>query len=199
MVCNDGGATGRPATTGDRILEATLRAIAERGLERLTMSAVSAAAAVSRPTRYRWFPTQECLREALASYEQRRFDDGLLRAVEDEAAPADRLDAALRYLVGFLETSPGRQVVDLEPAFVLRRLNRSLGPHAQSLARLLGGALAFAPAVRRGETTPAEISDTLVRLAYSHYLVPHPDSDQLLRTLRGLVRIPSEGASHAAR
>lgn len=187
------------AATSERILDATLRAIAQRGVDQLTMSAVSTAAGVSRPTLYRWFPTKASLLLALAQHEQRRFDDGLLRALGHKDAAADRLDTALRYLVGFLETSPGRHVVDLEPAFVLGRLRESLGPQARSLARLLGDSLGHAPAVRSGEATPEEVCDTLVRLAYSHYLVPHADSETLLRTLRGLVGVSPGAADRASR
>ena len=62
------------STSVEAILSATRRVIAERGPEKFTMSAIAAAAGVSRPTLYRWFPTKDELLEALTAYEEELFD-----------------------------------------------------------------------------------------------------------------------------
>ena len=84
------------STSVDAILEATRRVIAERGPGKFTMSAIAAAAGVSRPTLYRWFPTKDALLEALSAYEEQLFDARLRAVIEAQRSPGRRLDAALR-------------------------------------------------------------------------------------------------------
>src|SRR6185436_4498604 len=89
--------TRRSSTSVDAILAATRRVIAERGPEKFTMSAIAAAAGVSRPTLYRWFPTKDDLLEALTAYEGNLFDARLREVIAAQRSPATRLDAALRF------------------------------------------------------------------------------------------------------
>src|SRR5262245_50757372 len=89
-----------PLTTSDRILEATLDVLGRSGPRKLSLSDVAAAAGVSRPTLYRWFPTKEALLEAFGRYEQRKYDAGIAAAVEGLEGEA-RLDAVLRFIVDF--------------------------------------------------------------------------------------------------
>jgi AcrR family transcriptional regulator len=186
--------TGGPSpATAERILDATLVELARRGARGLSMSNVSATAGLSRPTLYRYYPTKDDLLRALGRHEQRRFNEGLMAALAAERTPTGRLDAALRYLVAFLDAYPARQVVEIEPAFILERLAESLPVQAEALSGLLGDALERTPAVRRGEAAPRDVAEVLVRLAMSHYLLPHTSPDALLRTLRGLVGIPQRG------
>ena len=65
------------STSREAILAATRRAIVERGPDKLTLSAIAAAAGVSRPTLYRWFPTKNDLLAAISGYEEEQFDLGL--------------------------------------------------------------------------------------------------------------------------
>ena len=64
------------STSAELILAAARRAIAAKGPGKLTLSEVAAAAGVSRPTLYRWFPTRDDLFAALTGYERAQFDDG---------------------------------------------------------------------------------------------------------------------------
>ena len=59
-----------------------------------------AAEAVSRPTLYRYFGSKEGLLEAFGLYEQDNFDSGIAAAIAGFSG-ADRLDAALRFVVEF--------------------------------------------------------------------------------------------------
>jgi AcrR family transcriptional regulator len=175
---NDGTATG------DRILDAARALVSQQGTGSLSMSAVSAAAGVSRPTVYRHFGSKEALLLAMARFEQRRSHDRLVAAIDAAPGPRQRLEAALRHLVAALDEYPTRGLVEIEPAFVLQYLDRTLPAQVASLVEVLGRSLEQAPAVRRGLVSPAEAAEGVLRLLFSDYLVPHEDREVLLRLLR---------------
>ena len=185
-------------TSGELILAAARRAILERGPGSLTLSAVAAAAGVSRPTLYRWFPTKEDLLGAIADYETRLFDVGLRAAVEAHRSPARRLDAALRYLVTYLDDSLGADSIGLDPAFALRSLAEGLEPQVHALVRLLGDDFAQVPAVRAGGLSREQAAEVFIRLAYSHYLVPHPEPELLLASMRSFAGLTRRSTRRAA-
>ena len=176
--------------TADLILEAARHAIAERGSQQLTLSAVAAAAGVSRPTLYRWFRSKSDLLAALAAYETKRFDSGLQSAVSAHRGPARKLDAALRYLFTYPDESLGAEAIGVDPGFALRALADELAPHVDVLVRLLGDAFAHVPAVRSGASSREQAAEIFLRIAYSHYLVPHADSEVLLAAMRSFAGLP---------
>lgn len=188
--------TAVPTRVG-AILAATRQVIAARGPEKFTMSAVAAAAGVSRPTLYRWFPTKDALLEALRAYEGNLFDARLQAVVASTRSPQRRLDAALRFLVTYLDGLMGPDPIGADPRFALRSLGNALAPRTASLERLLGDALDVVPAVRQGRLTRAEAAELFLRLAYSHYLIPHPDPEALLANLRSLCALPRRSITTA--
>jgi len=171
-------------TTADTILAAAQRSIRRRGPQKLSLSAVAEEAGVSRPTVYRWFPTKTLLLAAITAYEVEQFDTGLQELADRHADPSQRFDAALRYLVTYLDESMGADAISADPAFSLQSLADSLGPHIESVAGVLGDALDQIPAVHAGALSREQGAEMLLRLAYSHYLVPNPDPDRLLSTMR---------------
>jgi len=185
---------GQRSTTVDSILEAARSAIAERGPGKLTLSAVAAAAGISRPTLYRWFPTKQELLAAISAYEEERFDIGLQEVIDAHRTPKRRLDAALRYLMSYLDQSTTPDPIGVDPEYSLKSLAASLGPHVDILSRLLGDALLEVPAVQAGLVTPEEASELFLRMAYSHYLVPHADAEVLLSMMRDFAGLSRKGA-----
>lgn len=182
---SDRGANGAIRTTSEAaILAATRRAISERGSGKLTISAVAAAAGVSRPTLYRWFPTKAHLLAGITEYEKELFTLGLGKAIEAETSTTSQLDRALQYLVSYLNTSMGHDPIGVDPAYALRSLGASLEPQSATLAGLLGEALAHVPAVDAGVLTAQQAAEMLLRLVYSHYLMPHPAPEVMLAALR---------------
>ena len=175
---------GTSPTTAEVILAAARRAIASRGPGKLTLSAVAAEAGVSRPTLYRWFPTKAILLAAITAYEVEHFDAGLQSVIDAHRAPGSRLDAALRYIVTYLDDATAADPIGADPAFALQSLADTLVPHIESLARLLGDALDSVPVVRAGVLTRDEAAEMFLRIAYSHYLVPHRDPEEMLGMLR---------------
>jgi AcrR family transcriptional regulator len=183
------GDMGPHSTTVESILEAARTAIAERGPGKLTLSAVASAAGISRPTLYRWFPTKEDLLAAITAYEEERFDIGLQQVVDAHRTPKRRLEAALRYLMNYLDESMMQDPIGVDPEYALRSMALSLESHIEILARLLGDALFEVPAVRVGALSPEQAAELFLRMAYSHYLIPHANADVLLTMMRDFAGI----------
>jgi TetR/AcrR family transcriptional regulator, repressor for uid operon len=189
----------RRSTSAEAILEATRRVIAERGSGKLTLSAIAASAGVSRPTLYRWFPTKEFLLDALTLYEQERFGLRLQAVIEVEPTPARRLDAALECLVTYLDGLMGPDPIGADPGFAIQSLGSSLAPQTASFVRLVGDGLDAVPAVRLGHISREQVAELFLRLAYSHYLVPHPKPDVLLATMRSLAGLSRRSTTRTPR
>jgi AcrR family transcriptional regulator len=185
------------SASAELILAATKRAIAAKGPGKLTLSEVAAAAGVSRPTLYRWFPTKDDLFTALTEYERTQFDEGLQGVIDAHRTPARRLDAALRYLLTYLDDSMGSDPIGVDPEFALRSLNDSLSAQVATLVRLLGPALDEVPAVRSRTMTRTQGAEMFLRVAYSHYLVPHADTEELLVSMRVLTGLPRRALTRA--
>jgi AcrR family transcriptional regulator len=185
------------STSAELILAATRHAIAAKGPGKLTLSEVAAAAGVSRPTLYRWFPTKEDLFVALTAYERGQFDAGLQAEIEVHRTPARRLDAALRYLLTYLDESMGADPIGVDPGFALRSLDESMGTQVATLVRLLDSALDQVPAVRSREITRAQAAELFLRVAYSHYLLPSSDSEELLASMRAFAGLRGRSLTQA--
>ena len=178
---------GERTTSADAIVAAACRLLAELGShERLTLSAVAEAARVSRPTLYRWFATRERLLEAITLRQEERFYEGLAAALEVRHSPAERLDAALGYLVTYLDETFGTESLLREPGFVVRSLAASLDKQRAIWVGLLGDALERVPAVRAKELSVGQAAELFLRLAYSHYLIPSPQPEVLLQCMRSM-------------
>jgi AcrR family transcriptional regulator len=179
------------STTAEVILAAAIRSVRRKGREKLTLSGVAAEAGVSRPTVYRWFPTKALLLAAMTAEEVEEFDVGLRTLADFHSEPAERFDAALRYIVTYLDDVLGTSAIGADPAFALQSLADSLAPHIESVARVLGDALDEIPGVRNGAMTRQQGAEMLLRIAYSHYLVPSPDPQALLRSFRAFAGLSS--------
>lgn len=180
------------ASTPELVLDAARRVVGTRGPGRLTLSAVALEAGVSRPTLYRWFPTKAILLAAMTADAVDRFDAGLRATIDAQRTPKCRLGAALRYIVRYLDDVVGSSSIGADADFALQSLADSLNPHVDLLADLLGDALDQVPAVAAGSVTRTDAAEILLRVAYSHYLVPHADAAVLLDVLTAFAGIVSD-------
>lgn len=168
--------TETDTSTRQRILAATAEVISRNGKRKLSLSDVATQAHVSRPTLYRWFASKEELLDAFSSYERQTFESGLARATAGLKG-ADKLDAALRFIVDYQHSYSGVRMVDIEPEHVIAQFSRVIPEMREGLQRLLpgpGGAVKAAAAIR---------------IAISHYMVRADDADQFLAQLRHAVGI----------
>jgi AcrR family transcriptional regulator len=188
---------GPRASTATTIVAAARLTIAERGSGKLSLSAVAARAGVSRPTLYRWFPTRDHLLEAVAAEEEQEFYAGMRIAIDAHRGPARQLDAALHYLVLYLDGSQDSDPIGVDLEFVVLGFRRILPTQVETLAAVLGDSLTQVPAVRAGALTCAQAAELFLRLAYSHYLLPHPDPEMLLANIRAFAGLRRSAATRA--
>ena len=134
---------------------------------------------------------------ALVVYEEEQFDIGLQAVVDAYRSPARRLDAALHYLVTYLDGSIGADPIGADPQFALKSLARSLPVQVDALVRLLGDAFQQVPAVRSGALSSAQAAELFLRVAFSHFLVPHPEPEVLLANLRSFAGLSRRSAIRA--
>jgi AcrR family transcriptional regulator len=160
----------------NRILKATAEVLARNGQTKLSLSEVALQAGVSRPTLYRWFASKEELLRGFSVYERHMFDSGISRATAGLRG-ADKLDAALQFIVSYQQSYSGVRVIDIEPEVVIAQLGNILPLMRARLERLL-----------TGPNAPVKAA-TAIRVAVSHYVVRSDDADEFLSQLRHAVGI----------
>jgi AcrR family transcriptional regulator len=188
-----------PATR-DRILEAALLAMGRVGVRRLTMNDVSQRAGLSRGTVYRYFPSKDDLLAVVAEYEQDRFAEGLRAALAGVPEDELRLERVAEYLITYLRRHPALTLmIDTEPAFVLGFWGRQLPVFRQISEDLLAPIMRQTRPVREGWVTVAELSELLLRVVLSVFLLPGESSTEMVGVLEGaldsFVRLAGTGAA----
>jgi AcrR family transcriptional regulator len=166
-------------STQQRILAATAEVLGRNGKRKLSLSDVAVQAGVSRPTLYRWFASKEDLLSAFSKYERQTFESGMGRATAGLKG-ADKLDAALRFIVEYQHSYTGVRMVDIEPEHVIKFSN-VIPQMRDGLQRLIPGPNAAVKAA------------TAIRVAFSHYMIRSDDADEFLAQLRHAVGIKGAG------
>src|SRR5271168_3867320 len=125
-------------STQQRILAATAEVLGRNGKRKLSLSDVAVQAGVSRPTLYRWFASKEDLLSAFSKYERQTFESGMSRATAGLKG-ADKLDAALRFIVDYQHSYTGVRMVDIEPEHVINQFSNVIPQMRDGLQRLIRG------------------------------------------------------------
>jgi hypothetical protein len=105
------------------------------------------------------------------AYEQRKFDAGIA-AVIAGLARTDRLEAVLRFIVHFQQSSSLSRMVETEPEYVLHQMARVLPITRERLLPYFQGPNRFT------------IATVVTRIALSHMLLPDDGTDLFLAELR---------------
>jgi AcrR family transcriptional regulator len=169
---SSGGTGGDTAT---RILDATLAAMGDHGIARLSLEDVAKRAGLSRQTVYRYFPSKGVLLEATVLREEQVFIANMISAAERhrELEPALRaaIEAAMRTGQGhallnrLLATEPNSMV-----ALVTTDRGPVLSAARPALEEILAGWLPRAPKARSGMA-----ADAVARLLVSYVMNPPAD------------------------
>ncbi len=188
-TASDGGPNYGP--TEERILGATLRLLGRRGVKRLGMQEVSEAAGVSRGTLYRYFPSKECLLDAVAVFDERTFNQGLASALAACQEPTERMRAFVAFAFDYIRMHPARALFEHEPGFVLGYLLVHLPKLEVALLTQLGEAFDSVPAVATGALSREQLVDVVVRLFASSFIIPEPDDRALVQSVNGILLPPT--------
>jgi AcrR family transcriptional regulator len=173
--------------TEERILGATLQLLGRRGVKRLSMQEVSEVAGISRGTLYRYFPSKDRLLNAVATYDERKFTDGLAAALNVVEGPTARIAATVSFAFDYIRTHPARALFASEPDFVLGYLLTHLPKLQAAFLEQLGDAFDTVPAVASGNLTREQLADVIVRLFTSSFVIPEPDDRALVQSINGLL------------
>ncbi|MDT5208222.1 MAG: hypothetical protein QOF67_637 [Mycobacterium sp.] len=171
-----------------RILDATLTTLARRGVRKLSMSDVSAQAGISRGTLYHYFSDKEDLLRAIADHVQSVFEKAVITAVKRSPELDVRLQVVIEALIEVGRTHPeALQVVAIEPAFGIDFLRQIFPKFVAILEGLLTPALELTPAVRTMGLTSGQLTEMILRIVVSSYLIPASD---LADVPRAIVALP---------
>jgi AcrR family transcriptional regulator len=167
--------SGPAGDTATRILDATLSAMADHGIARLSLEDVARRARLSRQTVYRYFPSKGVLLEAAVLREEQTFIANMISAAgrHRELEPALRaaIEAAMRtgqahaLLNRLMDTEPNSLV-----ALVMTDRGPVLSAARQALAEILAGWLPRAPKARLSMA-----ADAVARLLVSYVVNPPAD------------------------
>jgi AcrR family transcriptional regulator len=170
-----------------RILDGALLALARRGVRKLSMSDVGAAAGISRGTLYRYFSNKEELLDAIAGHVRNGLRQQLIAAVERRPELDDRVRVVVESIVRFAKTHPEAvQVIALEPGFGVEFVRSVFPEFVAVVEQLLTPALESSPTVRSGAMTSGELSELILRTAASTYFIPTDDIDEVPRAIAAL-------------
>ncbi len=190
------GPRGLPGTpfgpTEERILTAALGLIGRRGVRRLGMREIAETAGVSRGTLYRYFPSKDHVLASAATYDARRFSDGLDAVLAATLSPADRITAFMAYAFDFIRSHPCRPLFESESGFVLGYLLDHLPSLRAELVLRIGDALDIVPAVASGSLGRDQLADVIVRLFASSWIIPETDDASLVQSVNRILQISSE-------
>lgn len=176
--------------TREKILDGARAAVARHGLKKLGMSDVSDAAGVSRGTLYRYFPGKDELLEGLVVHEQGKFMQGLFESLAGVEDGEDRLMAVMEYVVNQLHTHDALQRLrQSEPEFVLETIREQFPAIKGGIEALLGPVLADTAPVKLGLVRSEQLTDWLVRMLASMFLIPDSDPDEMVRGLQSMYRL----------
>jgi AcrR family transcriptional regulator len=167
-----GGTAGDTAT---RILDATLAAMGDHGVARLSLEDVAKRAQLSRQTVYRYFPSKGVLLEATVLREEQVFIVNMIGAAERHRDLEPALRAAIE---AAMRTGQDHALLNrllaTEPHSLVTLVTTDRGPvlsaARQALEEILAGWLPRGPKARLGMA-----ADAVARLLVSYVVNPPAD------------------------
>jgi AcrR family transcriptional regulator len=186
--------------TRERLLQGALRAVAARGLAKLSMSDVSEFAGLSRGTAYRYFSnTEELLRE-LSRREAERFEQQVWEALERiPITSPERLRVVLDAIERLARDHPLIQrLPETDPGFVLTAVRERFPDIRDTFQRLLIPQLEDSDLVQRAGVSPKHLASWMARMMISMFLIPEPDPRESAESMRTVYEMLTRGRGNRA-
>ncbi len=186
--------------TKQRLLEGAVRAIASRGLTKLSMSDVSEFAGVSRGTAYRYFSNTEELLSELGRREAERFEQQVWEALEEvPTTSAERVRVVLDAIEKLARDHPLIQrLPETDPGFVLTAVRQRFPDICETFQRRLVPLLEESDLVRRGGVSAEQLASWMARMMISMFLFPEPDPHEMAESMRTVYEMMFRGPGDSA-
>jgi AcrR family transcriptional regulator len=166
--------------TVGRILDGAVRALARRGLRKLSMSDICDEAAISRGTLYRYFKSKEDVLEAIGQHLTDGFRSDLEEAIAKRPDPDQRVRVVLQVMLDQAQKRPESvEIIEVEPGFALAFFSRHLSEHTEIVRAALEPVVEDLPVIRDGVITQTQLAEIFLRLSYSTFFVRGPQVDKL--------------------
>ena len=178
----------RPAPTRELLLDAAYDAALAGDWERVRMADVAARAGVSRQTLYYEFGSKDGLAQALAVREAERWSDGALEATRGhDGTPVEAMTAATVWTLEEAERNPLLKAVLTDDAGGLIPFLTTRSEQLQALARehLEEHVRSHWPEIE--PSLLHLVADTVVRLTFSHLLLPGGRPEQVAHDVAVIV------------
>jgi AcrR family transcriptional regulator len=177
-----------------RILDGAVRALARRGLRKLSMSDICDEAAISRGTLYRYFKSKEDVLEAIGEHITQGFRSDMEEAIVKRPELDQRVRVVLQVILDQARSKPESvEIIEVEPGFALQFFRRRMPQHIEIVRAALEPAVAHLPVIREGVVTQSQLAEIFLRLAESGFLVPGPGVDKLAKRVGDLWASLTEG------
>ncbi len=155
-----------------KILDGAIRAIADVGTRRLSMSDISDASGVSRGTLYRYFSSKDEVLAAVSEFVCAGFENGIRSVGNGIADPIERLRAVMRFHAEFTRERSPQRIFEVEPAFHLDFFRSHFERHMAALSDALDPVLDYLESQLRMTINRSGFVETLLRLQLSTLIVP---------------------------
>jgi AcrR family transcriptional regulator len=163
-----------------------LRAVASRGLAKLSMSDVIEFAGVSRGTVYRYFSNTEQLLTELGRREAERFEQRVWDALEKQPTTSpERLRVVLDAIQKLARDHPLIQrLPETDPAFVLTSVRERFPDICETFQRLLVPQLEEIDLIQRGGVGADQFASWIARMMISMFLFPDPNPRETAESMQ---------------
>jgi AcrR family transcriptional regulator len=159
--------------TERRILDAALETLARQGAGKVSMTAISQAAHVSRRTLYRYFSNSSDVLQAVAVHVGENFVRAIDQAIEGEPALDRRIEVVLAATVHYGDYQPvAAAVMRSEPGFTIEFLVNTFPHYVEVIRKAIAPVVGEVPAVRSGRITEAEFANLITHLGVAGFIFP---------------------------
>ena len=155
-----------------KILDGALRAIANLGTRRLSMSDISDTSGVSRGTLYRYFGSKDAVLSAVSEYVCSSFERGIADAGDGIDDPMDRFRAMMRFYARFTNERSPEGFFEFEPGFHIQFLRKHFARHTAAVMKALDPCIDYFEEQIAASIDRELLASTLVRLQLSTLIVP---------------------------